>query len=135
MLSFRGGVGGGGVGWGLHSHIHLQLNYSGEVVLCCCWGCDKKIWSEQFRVRKIVVKKILLVRFQFPWSVTCFLCSSNHPRIIIQMIIQIFNRLCQMQDNHTNSAVLSIKRKTKRCTRQILQNIEQSQKLTRLCQI
>ena len=28
------------VGWGLHSHFHVQPNYSIEVVLCCCWGCD-----------------------------------------------------------------------------------------------
>ena len=31
-------VGRGGVGWG--GHFHIQTNYSVEVVLCCCWGCD-----------------------------------------------------------------------------------------------
>ena len=32
------GVGGGG---GVQSHFCVQPNYSVEVVLCCCWGCDK----------------------------------------------------------------------------------------------
>ena len=27
-------------GWGLHSHFRVQPNYSVDVVLCCCWGCD-----------------------------------------------------------------------------------------------
>ena len=37
MLSLCGVVGWwvGGVGWGLHSYIHVQPNYSGEVVLRC----------------------------------------------------------------------------------------------------
>ena len=26
------------MGW--DGHFHIQPNYSVEVVLCCCWGCD-----------------------------------------------------------------------------------------------
>ena len=32
------------VWWGgVQSHFRVQPNYSVEVVLCCRWGCDKKL--------------------------------------------------------------------------------------------
>ena len=28
--------------WGFQSHFRVQPDYSVEVVLCYCWGCDNK---------------------------------------------------------------------------------------------
>ena len=42
-------VGGGGVG--NNSHFRVQPNYSVEVVLCCPWGCDKKLCITNIIVR------------------------------------------------------------------------------------